>query len=54
MKQFKKIRSTCAVTFAAVSNFKHVTKYFDTKIFGKKVNNNDESLDRLYKCKFVF
>ena len=43
----------CAVSFAAVSNLKHVvTRCFETKIVGKKVNNNNCSLDRLYKCKF--
>ena len=45
----------CAKSFATVSNLKHVvTKYFDTKIVRKKVNNYDDSLDRLYKCKFIF
>ena len=45
------IGSICAVSFAAVSNLKHVvTKYFDTKMVGKKVKYNEDSLD----CKFVF
>ena len=33
---------------------KHVvTRYFDTKSL-KKINKYDDSLDCLYKCKFVF